>query len=133
MKNYLLANALFWLSEFHIDGLRVDAVASMLYLDYGKKDGEWVANRYGGNQNLEAIEFFKHFNSVIHGAYPGVMTIAEESFAVASDEEDSPFGAVQLEGCTRGLLPATASSCRGYRGCFGIDYGYLAHLSQSCT
>ncbi len=81
VKNFLIANALFWIKEFHVDGLRVDAVASMLYLDYGKKDGEWVANKYGGNKNLEAIEFFKHFNSVICGTYPGVMTIAEESTA----------------------------------------------------
>lgn len=81
VKNFLIANALFWIREFHVDGLRVDAVASMLYLDYGKKDGQWVANKYGGNKNLEAIEFFKHFNSVIRGAFPGVMTIAEESTA----------------------------------------------------
>lgn len=81
VKNFLIANALFWIKEFHVDGLRVDAVASMLYLDYGKKDGQWVANKYGGNKNLEAIEFFKHFNSVIRGAFPGVITIAEESTA----------------------------------------------------
>ncbi|WWR15837.1 1,4-alpha-glucan branching protein GlgB [Lachnospiraceae bacterium JLR.KK008] len=79
--NFLIANALFWIKEFHIDGLRVDAVASMLYLDYGKQDGQWVANKYGDNKNLEAIEFFKHMNSVIRGTFPGVMTIAEESTA----------------------------------------------------
>lgn len=81
VKNFLIANVLFWIREFHIDGIRVDAVASMLYLDYGKKDGQWVANQYGDNKNLEAIEFFKHLNSVLHGMYPGFMTIAEESTA----------------------------------------------------
>ena len=81
VKNFLIANALFWIREFHIDGLRVDAVASMLYLDYGKRDGEWLPNQYGGNKNLDAIEFFKHLNSVVRGGHPGVMTIAEESTA----------------------------------------------------
>ena len=81
VKGFLITNALYWIKEFHVDGLRVDAVASMLYLDYGRKDGEWVQNRYGGNTNLDAIEFFKHFNSVIRGTYPGIMTIAEESTA----------------------------------------------------
>ena len=81
VKNFLIANVLYWLREFHVDGIRVDAVASMLYLDYGKKDGQWLPNKYGGNKNLEAIEFFRHMNSVVRGTYPGFMTIAEESTA----------------------------------------------------
>lgn len=79
VKNFLIANALFWLQYYHIDGLRVDAVASMLYLDYSKNPGEWIPNKYGGRENLEAIEFIKQFNEVVHREYPGVLTIAEES------------------------------------------------------
>lgn len=81
VSNYLIANALFWVEKFHVDGIRVDAVASMLYLDYGKKDGEWVANMYGGKENLEAIEMLKHMNSIMKMRNPGVLTIAEESTA----------------------------------------------------
>ena len=81
VRNFLIANALFWVEQFHVDGLRVDAVASMLYLDYGRQAGQWIPNIYGENKNLEAIEFFKHMNSVVQGRNPGVLTIAEESTA----------------------------------------------------
>jgi len=81
VRNFLVANALFWLEKYHIDGLRVDAVASMLYLDYSREDGKWIPNRYGGRENLEAIEFLKQFNEQVHAKFPGALTIAEESTA----------------------------------------------------
>ena len=95
VDNFLIANALYWVDKFHIDGLRVDAVASMLYLDYGRDNGDWVPNQYGGNENLEAIEFFKHLNSVIKKRGDGAVVIAEESTVwpkVTGNQEEGGLG-----------------------------------------
>src|SRR6185436_5864529 len=81
VRNFLLSNALFWLREYHTDGIRVDAVASMLYLDYSREEGQWVPNQFGGNEDLEAVEFLKELNEVIHGREPGTISAAEESTA----------------------------------------------------
>ena len=81
VRNFLIANALYWIQEFHFDGLRVDAVASMIYLDYSRKDGEWAPNQFGGRENLEALAFLRELNTVVHGQFAGVLTIAEESTA----------------------------------------------------
>ncbi len=81
VRNFLLANALFWLREYHADGLRVDAVASMLYLDYSREEGQWVPNQYGGNEDLDAVSFLKELNELVHGREPGTLSVAEESTA----------------------------------------------------
>ncbi|HVE76929.1 MAG TPA: 1,4-alpha-glucan branching protein GlgB [Actinomycetota bacterium] len=92
VRNFLMANALYWLEEFHVDGLRVDAVASMLYLDYSRKAGQWIPNKYGGRENLEAIDFLKEVNTVVYGNHPGVMMIAEESTAWPSVSRPTHLG-----------------------------------------
>jgi 1,4-alpha-glucan branching enzyme len=92
VRNFLLANALYWLREFHVDGLRVDAVASMLYLDYSRKEGEWIPNRFGGRENLEAIECLRQMNTLTHAEYPGSITVAEESTAFPSVSRPTYLG-----------------------------------------
>ncbi|RNE48385.1 1,4-alpha-glucan branching protein GlgB [Corynebacterium alimapuense] len=95
VRNFLVANALYWIEEFHIDGLRVDAVASMLYLDYSREEGEWEPNQYGGRENLEAVQFLQEMNATVHNAYSGVLTIAEESTSwpgVTAPTQDGGLG-----------------------------------------
>jgi 1,4-alpha-glucan branching enzyme len=86
VRSFLISNAIYWLDQYHIDGLRVDAVASMLYLDYSRKAGEWIPNRHGGNENLDAISFLKEFNETVYGNFPDAITIAEESTSQAQPE-----------------------------------------------
>jgi 1,4-alpha-glucan branching enzyme len=97
VSNFLIANALYWIKQMHIDGLRVDAVASMLYLDYGRNHGEWIPNQYGGKENLEAIEFFKHLNSIVHQQFPGVLMIAEESTSFTGVTHSTEYGGLGFD------------------------------------
>jgi 1,4-alpha-glucan branching enzyme len=92
VRNFLLGNALFWLEKYHLDGIRVDAVASMLYLDYSRNEGEWIANEYGGRENLAAIDFLKRFNELCHQHHPGILTIAEESTSWAGVSRPTYLG-----------------------------------------
>jgi len=97
VSNFLIANALFWFEQMHVDGLRVDAVASILYLDYGRNEGEWVPNQYGTRENLDAIEFFKHLNSVVHQHFLGVLMIAEESTSFAGVTKEVQNGGLGFD------------------------------------
>jgi 1,4-alpha-glucan branching enzyme len=97
VANFLIANALFWFDQMHVDGLRVDAVASMLYLDYGREPGEWIPNQYGNKENLYAIEFFKHLNSIVHQHFPGIFMVAEESTAFTGVTHPVEYGGLGFD------------------------------------
>jgi len=97
VKNFLLSNAIFWLEKYHVDGIRIDAVSSMLYLDYSRKEGEWIPNRYGGRENLEAIDFLRTLNRKIHDYYSGVITVAEESTAWPKVTSPSELGGLGFD------------------------------------
>lgn len=127
VSNYLIANALYWVEKYHVDGIRMDAVASMLYLDYGKRDGEWVANIYGGNENLEAMELLKHLNSIMKKRNPGVLMIAEESTAWPRIT-----GAVEEDGLGFDLK-WNMGFMNDYLGYIGYDPYFRAHHHNELT
>ena len=134
VSNYLVANALYWLKEHHVDGLRVDAVASMLYRDYSRKEGEWIPNRYGGRENLEAISFLQRTNAVAYGHVPGIMMIAEESTAFPgvcdpADQGGLGFGFKWNMGWMNDTLSYMSEDpvhrkYRHHKMTFGIDYAF---------
>ena len=139
VSNFLLANALFWMEEFHIDGLRVDAVASMLYLDYSRKEGEWLPNQFGGRENLEAVDFLRRMNELVYGNHPGAITMAEESTAwPAVSRPDLPGRArlrLQVEHGLdarhpRVLLEAARSTARYHHHhlTFGLLYAFTENF-----
>jgi 1,4-alpha-glucan branching enzyme len=97
VQNFLISNALFWMDRYHIDGIRIDAVASMLYLDYSRKEGEWIPNQYGGRENLEAVAFLKKLNGIVHQYYPGVITVAEESTAWGGVTNSLEYGGLGFD------------------------------------
>ena len=123
VKSFLISNALYWLDRFHADGLRVDAVASMLYLSYSRKEGEWEPNEFGGQENLEAVNFIRDFNEVVYREFPDVVTIAEESTAWAGQRPAVPVGAcpsVVLHASHRARTPTPLHDLRGGWTCRGF-------------
>ncbi|MEC9092582.1 MAG: 1,4-alpha-glucan branching protein GlgB [Planctomycetota bacterium] len=138
VKNFLLSNALFWFDQFHVDGLRVDAVASMIYLDYSRKAGQWIPNQYGGKENLEALSFLKQVNDVCQQEYPGIMTIAEESTSFAGVSRPTQRGGLGFSmkwnmGWMNDLLrympqEANQRECRHDELTFSLSYAFAENF-----
>ena len=118
VRNFLVANALYWIEEFHLDGLRVDAVASMLYLDYSRAEGQWLPNQYGGRENLDAVRFLQELNATVYKRHPGVQMVAEESTAwpgVTRPTHWRPGVRLQVEHGLDARHIALYRSCSDYR------------------